>query len=594
MEIRKNDEFELTIEDMSEDGAGIGKQDGYIWFVKDAVIGDRIRARAMKMKKNYGFARLMEVLEASKDRVMPECPVARQCGGCQLQMMSYEAQLHFKERKVYNNLRRIGGMENLRLPERADEVSVPENVSERNTSERMETTDAGVKAENVSGKSAGEGVDKTITMEPILGMEHPWRYRNKAQFPFGRDKDGRIIAGFYAGRTHHIVEAEDCLLGVEENAVILDIIKKIMEEYQIAPYDEETHKGLIRHALIRKGFSNGELMVCLVINGKKLPHADIFVERLKEVPGMTSISYNINQEKTNVILGAELVNLYGPGYITDKIGNVSYQISPLSFYQVNPMQTEKLYGTALEYAGLTGGETVWDLYCGIGTISLFLAQKAKKVYGVEIVPPAIEDARRNAALNGMENVEFFVGKAEEVLPREYEKNQVYADVIVVDPPRKGCDSVCLDTIVRMQPKRVVYVSCDSATLARDVKYLGERGYEVDRVRCCDMFGMSGHVETVCQLVLRKPAVHINIDVDVEELVQDKRGAATYGQIKDYVLEHSGLKVSSLYIAQVKQKYGIIERENYNKPKSENVKQPQCPPEKEKAIRAALQHFRLIE
>ena len=465
MEIRKNDEFELTIEDMSEDGAGIGKQDGYIWFVKDAVIGDRIRVRAMKMKKNYGFARLMEVLEASKDRVMPECPVARQCGGCQLQMMSYEAQLHVKERKVYNNLRRIGGMENLRLPERADSVIV----------------------------------DKTIVMEPILGMEQPWRYRNKAQFPFGRDKDGRIIAGFYAGRTHHIVEAEDCLLGVEENAVILDIIKKIMEEYQIAPYDEETHKGLIRHALIRKGFSNGELMVCLVINGKKLPHADIFVERLKEVPGMTSISYNINQEKTNVILGAELVNLYGPGYITDKIGNVSYQISPLSFYQVNPVQTEKLYGTALEYAGLTGGETVWDLYCGIGTISLFLAQKAKKVYGVEIVPPAIEDARRNAALNGMENVEFFVGKAEEVLPREYEKNQVYADVIVVDPPRKGCDSVCLDTIVRMQPKRVVYVSCDSATLARDVKYLDERGYAVERVRCCDMFGMSGHVETVALL-----------------------------------------------------------------------------------------------
>ena len=497
--MEKNQEFTVSIEDISEDGAGIGKLDGYIWFIKDAVIGDVVRARAMKMKKNYGFARLMEILTSSEARVEPKCPVARQCGGCQLQMMSYEAQLHFKERKVYNNLRRIGGMENLRLPERADEVSVPENVSERNTSERMETTDAGVKAENVSGKSAGEGVDKTITMEPILGMEHPWRYRNKAQFPFGRDKDGRIIAGFYAGRTHHIVEAEDCLLGVEENAVILDIIKKIMEEYQIAPYDEETHKGLIRHALIRKGFSNGELMVCLVINGKKLPHADIFVERLKEVPGMTSISYNINQEKTNVILGAELVNLYGPGYITDKIGNVSYQISPLSFYQVNPVQTEKLYGTALEYAGLTGGETVWDLYCGIGTISLFLAQKAKKVYGVEIVPPAIEDARRNAALNGMENVEFFVGKAEEVLPREYEKNQVYADVIVVDPPRKGCDSVCLDTIVRMQPKRVVYVSCDSATLARDVKYLDERGYAVERVRCCDMFGMSGHVETVALL-----------------------------------------------------------------------------------------------
>lgn len=449
MEIRKNDEFELTIEDMSEDGAGIGKQDGYIWFVKDAVIGDRILARAMKMKKSYGFARLMKILEASKERVEPLCPVARQCGGCQLQMLSYDAQLRFKERKVYNNLYRIGGID--------------------------------------------------ATMEPIMGMEYPWRYRNKAQFPFGRDKDGKVIVGFYAGRTHHIVEAEDCLLGVKENAVILDIIKKIMEEYQISSYDEETHKGLLRHALIRKGFASGELMVCLVINGKKLPHADVFVERLKSVDGMTSISYNINQEKTNVILGSELVNLYGPGYIMDKIGNVAYQISPLSFYQVNPVQTEKLYGTALEYADLTGGETVWDLYCGIGTISLFLAQKAKKVYGVEIIPQAIDDARKNAALNDMDNVEFFVGKAEEVLPREYEKNQVYADVIVVDPPRKGCDSVCLDTIVKMQPKRVVYVSCDSATLARDVKYLGERGYEVKRVKCCDMFGMSCHVETVCLL-----------------------------------------------------------------------------------------------
>ena len=567
MEIRKNDEFELTIEDMSEDGAGIGKQDGYIWFVKDAVIGDRIRVRAMKMKKNYGFARLMEVLEASKDRVMPECPVARQCGGCQLQMMSYEAQLHFKERKVYNNLRRIGGMENLRLPERADSVIV----------------------------------DKTIVMEPILGMEQPWRYRNKAQFPFGRDKDGRIIAGFYAGRTHHIVEAEDCLLGVEENAVILDIIKKIMEEYQIAPYDEETHKGLIRHALIRKGFSNGELMVCLVINGKKLPHADIFVERLKEVPGMTSISYNINQEKTNVILGAELVNLYGPGYITDKIGNVSYQISPLSFYQVNPVQTEKLYGTALEYAGLTGGETVWDLYCGIGTISLFLAQKAKKVYGVEIVPPAIEDARRNAALNGMENVEFFVGKAEEVLPREYEKNQVYADVIVVDPPRKGCDSVCLDTIVRMQPKRVVYVSCDSATLARDVKYLDERGYAVERVRCCDMFGMSGHVETVALLTKKSDfgkkkrdfQVEMEVPISPDMHKEYKEQKPTYENIKKYIMEKHGVKVHTAYIAEVKRDCELDMRPNYNVSKKDDPVIKSCTPEKREYIMEALRYYKLV-
>ena len=380
-----------------------------------------------------------------------------------------------------------------------------------------------------------------------------------------------------------------------------------MEEYQIAPYDEETHKGLIRHALIRKGFSNGELMVCLVINGKKLPHADIFVERLKEVPGMTSISYNINQEKTNVILGAELVNLYGPGYITDKIGNVSYQISPLSFYQVNPVQTEKLYGTALEYAGLTGGETVWDLYCGIGTISLFLAQKAKKVYGVEIVPPAIEDARRNAALNGMENVEFFVGKAEEVLPREYEKNQVYADVIVVDPPRKGCDSVCLDTIVRMQPKRVVYVSCDSATLARDVKYLNERGYAVERVRCCDMFGMSGHVETVVLLSHKKADSYIHIDVEFGEgegkIPVDsiaKRAEAykpkekvTYKMIKEYIEAKYGFKVHTAYIAEVKRNLGLP---MYDAPNAvEELKQPRKHPtaEKVEAIKDALKHFKII-
>ena len=457
--MEKNQEFTVSIEDMSEDGAGIGKLDGYIWFIKDAVIGDVVRARAMKMKKNYGFARLMEILTPSEARVEPKCPVARQCGGCQLQSMDYQAQLRFKERKVYNDLRRIGGLKDLRLED----------------------------------------------MEPIMGMEEPWRYRNKAQFPFGTDKDGRIITGFYAGRTHAIIEQEDCLLGIEENKAILEIIKNFMEEFRrdgLEPYDEAAHKGLVRHALIRKGFATGELMVCLVVNGKKLPHSEELVKRLRKVPGMSSISYNINMEKTNVILGSELVNLYGPGYITDRIGNVSYQISPLSFYQVNPVQTQKLYQTALEFAGLTGGETVWDLYCGIGTISLFLAQKAGMVYGVEIVPQAIEDARQNAALNGLENVEFFVGKAEEVLPEQYEKNHICADVIVVDPPRKGCDEHCLETIIKMAPPKVVYVSCDPATLARDVKYLGEHGYELKRVRCCDMFGHSVHIET-CVLLQRR-------------------------------------------------------------------------------------------
>ena len=351
----------------------------------------------------------------------------------------------------------------------------------------------------------GKFAEDEIHMLPIMGMEEPWRYRNKAQFPFGKDKDGNVIAGFYAGRTHAIVEAEDCLLGVEENREILDIVKQFMKEMKIEPYDELSHKGLVRHVLIRKGFKTDEIMVCLVINGNKLPGKERLVEMLTGgdgVKGMTSISYSVNQEKTNVIMGKEIVNLYGPGYITDYIGNVKYQISPLSFYQVNPVQTELLYGTALEYAGLTGNEIVWDLYCGIGTISLFLAQKAKKVYGVEIVPQAIEDARRNAEINGIHNAEFFVGKAEEVLPEQFEKNHVHADVIVVDPPRKGCDAVCLDTILKMRPERVVYVSCDSATLARDLRYLADGGYVMGRGRCCDMFPGTVHVETIV-LIQRK-------------------------------------------------------------------------------------------
>ena len=560
MEIRKNDEFELTIEDMSEDGAGIGKQDGYIWFVKDAVIGDRIRARAMKMKKNYGFARLMEVLEASKDRVMPECPVARQCGGCQLQAMSYEEQLKFKERKVKNHLLRIGKFK-----------------------------------------------EDEIHMLPIMGMKEPWRYRNKAQFPFGLDKNGNIVAGFYAGRTHDIIECEDCLLGVEENKDILDIIKGFMRVHGIRPYDETTHKGLVRHALIRKGFHSGEIMVCLVINGKDIPAKEQLVEELCQVKGMTSISYSINQEKTNVIMGKEIVNLYGPGYITDNIGNVTYQISPLSFYQVNPVQTEKLYGTALEYAGLTGNETVWDLYCGIGTISLFLAQNAKKVYGVEIVPQAIEDARRNAALNNITNAEFFTGKAEEVLPEQYEKNKVYADVIVVDPPRKGCDQVCLDTILKMAPKRVVYVSCDSSTLARDLRYLADGGYEVEKVRCCDMFGQSCHVETVVLLSHKKADSYIHIDVEFGEgegkIPVDsiaKRAEAykpkekvTYKMIKEYIEAKYGFKVHTAYIAEVKRNLGLP---MYDAPNAvEELKQPRKhpTPEKVEAIKDALRYFAVI-
>lgn len=454
MKFQKNDSIICTIDDMSHDGEGIGKVDGYILFIKDTVIGDTVEAKIIKTKKTYGYARLMRVIIPSSSRVEPRCPLARPCGGCQIQAMSYESQLAFKENKVRNNLMHIGGF-----------------------------TD--------------------IPMLPIIGMENPWRYRNKCQIPVGMDKNGKIVAGFYAGRTHDIIEQEDCLLGVEENREIIRIVKEFMEEFQIPVYEEELNSGLLRHILIRKGFVTGELMVCLIINGRKIPRSNELVRRLCQIPNMRDISISINTKQTNVIVGDEIKHLFGPGYITDYIGTVKYHISPKSFFQVNPVQTEKLYQTALEFAELTGDETVWDLYCGIGTISLFLAQRAKKVYGVEVIAEAILDARSNAKLNGLENVEFFVGKSEEVLPEFYSKTHMGADVIVVDPPRKGCEQSLLDTILQMSPKRIVYVSCDSATLARDLRYLVEHGYEMTKVQPVDQFCHSVHVETVVKLNLRK-------------------------------------------------------------------------------------------
>lgn len=456
--MQKNELVTVTIEDIGINGEGIGKVDGYTLFIKDAIIGDVVEAKVMKAKKNYGYARLMNILMPSPYRVkQPKCPMARKCGGCQIQEMEYDRQLAFKEDKIRGNLMRIG--------------EVPAEVLDQ-------------------------------AMEPIVGMDNPFHYRNKAQFPIGTDKEGHIITGFYAGRTHSIIPNTDCALGVEVNEIILKQILTFMEEYKISAYDETEHKGLVRHVLIRYGFVTKEIMVCLVINGNHLPHGDILAERLAKIEGMTSITLSINKEKTNVIMGSQIEPLWGKTYITDYIGNVKYQISPLSFYQINPVQTEKLYGLALEYAGLTGKETVWDLYCGIGTISLFLAQRAKEVYGVEIVPQAIEDARNNAKINGIENARFYVGKAEEVLPEyyaQYEKEhgrKARADVIVVDPPRKGCEESLLQTMVDMEPERIVYVSCDSATLARDVKFLREKGYELARGRGVDQFGHTVHVECV--------------------------------------------------------------------------------------------------
>lgn len=546
MEFRKNDLVTLEIEDCGIDGEGIGKADGFTVFVKDAVIGDTVTAKIIKAKKNYGYGRLMEVLKPSPYRVEPKCEFARQCGGCQLQALSYDQQLVFKTNKVKGHLERIGGF-----------------------------TD--------------------IPMEPIIGMDELFHYRNKAQFPVGRNKEGKIVTGFYAGRTHNIIENRDCALGVAENKEVLDRVIAHMEKYGIEPYNEATGKGLVRHVLIRYGYFTKEVMVCLILNGNKLPKEELLVKSLCEIPGMTSITINVNKKHSNVILGEEIRLLWGQEYITDRIGDISYQISPLSFYQVNPMQTLKLYAKALEYADLHGKETVWDLYCGIGTISLFLAQKAKFVRGVEIVPAAIENAKENAKLNGLENTEFFVGKAEEVLPREYKKNGVYADVIVVDPPRKGCDETLLETMVEMNPERIVYVSCDSATLARDLKYLCERGYELRKVCPVDQFGMTVHVETV--VLLSKGEIDskkVRVEFSLEDMdMSGFQKGATYEQIKAYVLEHTGLKVSSLYISQIKRKCGLDVGQNYNLSKKEDAKVPKCPPEKEAAIRDALKYFQMI-
>ncbi len=455
---QKNMELELFIEDMGVNGEGIGKANGAAFFVKDAVIGDRVRVKIMKMKKRYGYARLLEVISPSPYRIQPLCACHRQCGGCQIQALEYTQQLKYKERKVRNNLERIGGFS-------------------------IERTQI-------------EGTKNGILFHPVIGMKEPFFYRNKAQFPIGTDKEGRIITGFYAARTHDIIANRKCCLGVGENEEILDIVVSFMERYHVPSYDEVEGKGLVRHVLVRYGFATKEIMVCLVLNGRELPYAEKLTKELRRIPGMTSIMLNVNDRNTNVILGDELITLWGQDYITDYIGDVKYQISPLSFYQVNPVQTKKLYEAALDFAGLTGNEIVWDLYCGIGTISLFLAQKAKYVYGVEVVAPAVEDAKTNARINGIQNVEFFVGKVEEVLPSFWENDRMRPHVIVVDPPRKGCDVKCLETIVKVFPERVVYVSCDSATLARDLKYLCERGYETREVQPVDMFPQTTHVECV--------------------------------------------------------------------------------------------------
>ncbi len=569
MKYKKNDIVTVTIEDIGNDGEGIGKTDGYTLFVKDAVIGDVVEARITKCKKNYGYARVEKVVTPSSFRVEPKCSFHKRCGGCQIQAMRYDRQLVFKQDKIRNNLLRIGGF--------------PAAL-----------------------------IDTVI--EPVVGMEEPWHYRNKAQFPVGYDKEGNLITGFYAGRTHDIIANTDCALGAPENQLILEAVLSYMRDNHVTAYREDTGEGLVRHVLIRTGFWSGEIMVCLVVNGTKLPAAEKLTKNLLAIPltdtaesgankKITSISLSVNTEKTNVIMGKDICVLWGKGCIQDTLCGLTFSISPLSFYQVNPVQTEKLYGLALEYANLTGKETVWDLYCGIGTISLCMAKKARQVYGVEVVPQAIEDARENARVNQIANVEFYEGKAEEVLPAFYERlgqagedenaDKLHPDVIVVDPPRKGCDEKCLETMLRMRPERIVYVSCDSATLARDLKVLCEGGYELKKVRGVDQFGGTVHVETCVLLSKLKSTQHIKVEIDLDEMDLTKaESKATYAEIKQYVLEKYSLKVSQLYIAQVKRKHGIIERINYNTGEGK-ARVPKVPLEKEKAIEDALKYFQMI-
>ncbi len=452
--VEKNKIYEMNIDALGSNGEGIGRIDGYTIFVEGALPGEKISVLIVKVKKNYGYGKLMEILEASSERREPVCPVAKQCGGCQLQHLSYEGELAYKAREVKDVMERIGGI-------------------------------------------------RGVEVKPCLGMEDPWRYRNKAQFPVGKGKEGCNI-GFYAKRSHRIVDTDKCFLQNECNDEIISIIREFIDEFHIPAYDEEKHTGLVRHVLTRIGRNSGEIMVCIVVNGKKLPNSDVLVERLQQVEGVVSIVLNVNKEKTNVILGRKIITLWGKDTIVDSIDGIEFEISPLSFYQVNPVQTEVLYGKAVEMAGLTGDETVLDLYCGIGTISLFFARKAKKVFGVEIVPEAIADAKKNAERNGIINAEFAVGAAEEVIPRLYEEQGITADIVVVDPPRKGCDEKLLETILQISPKKIVYVSCNPATWARDLVVLNAGGYELKEVQPVDQFSHSVHVE-VCSVLVKKDA-----------------------------------------------------------------------------------------
>ena len=539
MELAKNQEHTVTIEGYGEGGMGVARIDGRVVFVHGALRGEKCRVLILKTLKSVAFAKVLEVLEPSSERITPDCPYFPRCGGCTYRHIRYEEELRLKKQRVQDNLSRIGG--------------------------------------------------SYVTVEEILGARDTLRYRNKAQYPVS--KDGAV--GFYRARTHEVIECEHCLLVKPEADAAAEALREYMQSCRVAGYDEKTGRGLVRHLYIRSNAA-GESLVCVLVNGDKLPKEDRLVTLLRDAcPKCTGIVLGTNTKKGNVILGDRYRTLWGSDRLEDTLCGKTFRLSVPSFYQVNRIQAERLYAKAIEFAGLTGQETVLDLYCGAGTITLALSDHAKKVLGAEIVPEAIDDARENAARNGVKNAEFFCGDASDVAKKLAREN-LRPDVITVDPPRKGLAADVVESIAEMQPGRVVYVSCDSATMARDVKRLADLGYTAQRACAVDMFPRADHIETICLLSKLNAKQHIEINLDMDELdLTDAEKKATYQEIKDYVLEHSGLKVSSLYIAQVKQKCGIIERENYNKPKSEDAKQPQCPPDKEKAIKEALTHFGMI-
>ena len=542
--LAKNQCYEMTCESFGQDAQGVCRQDGFAVFVPGLLPGERARVCIVKPEKRYAFGRIEELLEKSPNRAEPFCPIYKRCGGCVCQHMTYETSLAFKRRQVQDLLERVGGL--------------------------------------------------SIEVPPVLGMAHPFGYRNKGAYPVAQ-VGGAPACGFFAPRSHDLVPLPQngCAIQGEDSAKATQAVLAWMRQNNVPAYDELTGRGLVRHIMTRST-THGELMVVLVVTRADIPKAGQLIELLKAaVSGLCSICLSINSRRTNVILGTDIRVLWGKGTMEDTLCGLRFSVSPLSFFQVNPAQTEKLYGLALEYAGLTGSETVVDAYCGAGTISLLLAQKAKKVIGIEIVPEAIQNANENAMRNHIENAEFRVGATEELLPRLI-ADGLRPDVIVLDPPRKGCDPAVLDAIIAAAPKRVVYVSCGAPTLARDAKLLAEGGYTAEKVQCVDMFCWTGAVETVMVMSQQKPDDVVRVGIDIDKMnVTKAESKATYAEIQTRVKEQTGLNVTPLYIAQVKAKHGIIERENYNHSKSENPRTLKCPPDKEKAIEDALRYFKMI-